>query len=203
MSSVRLSTTSYVVLGMIALRGPSTSYDLKRAVGHSVGYFWHFPHAQLYSEPQRLAELGLLRLDAEREGRRRKTFSITDRGRQALRAWLAEPTNEHLEMRDIAELKLFFNEAGEPQNVLNLAREQVKQHEQRIGVYQEMQRRFGDRPEVAARMVTLQLGLEMEYATLRFWTALAEEVDGTDRPALPAEYLPGLVRRLDATRGSA
>lgn len=203
MSSVRLSTTSYVVLGMIALRGPSTSYDLKRAMGHSVGYFWHFPHAQLYSEPQRLAELGLLRLDAEREGRRRKTFSITDRGRQALRAWLAEPTNEHFEMRDIAELKLFFNEAGEPQNVLNLAREQVKQHEQRIGVYQEMQRRFGDRPEVAARMVTLQLGLEMEYATLRFWTALAEEVDGTDRPALPAEYLPGLVRRLDATRGSA
>lgn len=203
MSPVRLSTTSYVVLGMIALRGPSTSYDLKRATGHSVGYFWHFPHAQLYSEPQRLAALGLLHLNAEREGRRRKTFSITERGRAALRAWLAEPTNEHFEMRDIAELKLFFNEAGEPQNVVNLAREQVKQHEQRIGVYQEMQHRFGDRPDVAARMVTLQLGLEMEYAALRFWTALAEEVDGTDRPALPAEYLPGLMRRLDATRGPA
>ena len=60
MSTARLTTTSYVVLGMIAMRGPSTSYDLKRAVGHSVGYFWPFPHAQLYSEPKRLVELGLL-----------------------------------------------------------------------------------------------------------------------------------------------
>ena len=57
---MRLSTTSYLVLGMIALRGPSTPYDLKRAVSRSVGYFWHFPHAQLYSEPDRLADAGLL-----------------------------------------------------------------------------------------------------------------------------------------------
>jgi DNA-binding PadR family transcriptional regulator len=200
MPGVRLSTTSYVVLGMIALRGPSTSYDLKRAMGHSVGYFWRFPHAQLYSEPQRLAESGLLRLDTEDEGRRRKTFSITAEGRTALREWLAEPTNEHFEMRDIAELKLFFSEAGDPGNVRNLAREQIKQHEQRIAVYEDMQRRFGDQPEVASRMVSLQLGLEMEHAALRFWTALAEELDRGDGPASPAGYLRGLVRGLAAGR---
>jgi len=196
MSAVRLSTTSYVVLGMIALRGPSTSYDLKRAMGHSVGYFWRFPHAQLYSEPQRLAQEGLLRLDTEDEGRRRKTFSVTEAGRAALRDWLAEPTNEHFEMRDIAELKLFFSEAGDPGNVVHLAREQIRQHEQRIAVYQDMQHRFADQPDVASRMVSLQLGLEMEHAALRFWTALREEADTTDGPALPAEYLRGLVRRL-------
>ena len=49
----------------IAMRGPSTSYDLKRAIGHSVGYFWHFPHAQLYSEPKRLEELGLLEVEPQ------------------------------------------------------------------------------------------------------------------------------------------
>ena len=54
MSTGRLSITSYVVLGMIGLRGPSTPYDLKRGIGHSVGYFWPFPHAQLYAEPERL-----------------------------------------------------------------------------------------------------------------------------------------------------
>ncbi len=73
----RLTTTSYVVLGMVAVRGPSTSYDLKRAVNHSVGYFWPFPHAQLYSEPKRLVELGLLELDVEPTGRRRQTYTIT------------------------------------------------------------------------------------------------------------------------------
>jgi Predicted transcriptional regulators len=172
-STIRLSTTSYVVLGMIALRGPSTPYDLKRAVGHSVGYFWHFPHAQLYSEPDRLAESGLLALSVEDAGRRRKTYSLTDAGRDALRAWLAAPTDEHFQMRDIAELKLFFNEIGDAGDVPALAAEQIKQHEERIAVYEGMVERFGADPGAEPRMITLELGLEMEYAALRFWTALA------------------------------
>lgn len=174
MAEVRLSPTSYVVLGMIALRGPSTPYDLKRGVSHSVGYFWNFPHAQLYSEPDRLAALGLLELHTEDSGRRRKTYSLTEAGRRALREWLAAPTQEHFEMRDIAELKLFFNEAGDPADVLALARDQIRQHETRIAVYEGMVERFGGDPAAAPRMLTLELGLEMEFAALRFWRAMAE-----------------------------
>ena len=172
----RLSPTSYVVLGTIALRGPSTSYDLKRAVGRSIGYFWHFPHAQLYSEPQRLVELGLLDAETEAEGRLRRTFRLTDTGRDELRAWLAEPTPEHFQMRDIAELKLFFNEVGEPGDVARLAREQVAAHRDRIAVYEDMQARYADLDAVAKRMITLRLGLEMEHAALRVWSALLVEV---------------------------
>jgi PadR family transcriptional regulator, regulatory protein AphA len=172
----RLSPTSYVVLGTIALRGPSTSYDLKRAVGRSIGYFWHFPHAQLYSEPQRLAELGLLEAETESEGRRRRTYRLTEEGRKELRAWLAEPTPEHFQMRDIAELKLFFNEVGDPGDVARLAREQVAAHRERIAVYEDMQARYADLDAVAKRMITLRLGLEMEHAALRFWSALLDEV---------------------------
>jgi PadR family transcriptional regulator, regulatory protein AphA len=177
--AIRLSTTSYVVLGMIALRGPSTPYDLKRAVGHSVGYFWHFPHAQLYSEPDRLAELGLLELSAEDTGRRRKTYSLTPSGRTALRSWLAAPTPEHFQMRDIAELKLFFNEVGDPADVAALADEQIAQHRERIAIYEDMVERFGADPVARPRMITLELGLEMEHAALRFWRALAaDDLDG-------------------------
>lgn len=71
MSTPKLTPTSYVVLGMVSMRGPSTSYDLKRAVNRSVGYFWPFPHAQLYSEPKRLVDLGLLEVHQEEAGRRR------------------------------------------------------------------------------------------------------------------------------------
>src|SRR5690606_13071766 len=66
--ALKLTPTSYVVLGMVAMRGATTSYDLKRAIGHSVGYFWPFPHAQLYSEPKRLVELGLLSVSSEQDG---------------------------------------------------------------------------------------------------------------------------------------
>lgn len=177
MSTVRLSTTSYVVLGMIALRGPSTSYDLKRAIGRSVGYFWNFPHAQLYSEPKRLEEAGLLELDEEDSGRRRKTFSITEAGRKALRGWMAEPVDEHFELRDVAEIKLFFSELAGPDDVAQLAKGQVEQHERRIAEYEEMQRRFGHIEEVAGRMITLELGLGMEYAALEFWRGVRERAD--------------------------
>jgi DNA-binding PadR family transcriptional regulator len=180
MSKVKLTPTSYVVLGVIAMRGPSTSYELKRAVGHSVGYFWPFPHAQLYSEPKRLTEAGLLTVETEDEGRRRQTYTITEAGLSALRSWLAEPTEEQLQVRDVAELKLFFGEFAEPQDILALARQQVSQHQQRIAVYEDMQRRFGDRDDVAARMVPLRLGLELEYAALRFWEELEKERSNAD-----------------------
>ncbi|MFB9727633.1 PadR family transcriptional regulator [Haloechinothrix salitolerans] len=177
MSRVRLSTTSYVVLGMIALRGPSTSYDLKRAIGRSVGYFWNFPHAQLYSEPKRLEEAGLLELDEEESGRRRKIYSITESGRAALQDWLAEPVNAHFELRDIAEIKLFFNELAGPEDVARLAKDQIEQHQRRIAEYEQMQHRYGDVADVAPRMITLRLGLGMEYAALDFWRDVAARAE--------------------------
>lgn len=175
MASGRLTPTSYVVLGTIALRGPSTPYDLKRAVGHSIGYFWPFPHAQLYSEPKRLANLGLLTVTSENGGRRRQVYHLTDTGRTTLRAWLAEPTNDQMQVRDIAEMKLFFSELAQPEDLRALAVQQVGQHRQRIGVYETMMERFGSRPELAGRLISLRLGLRIEHAALEFWTEFEGE----------------------------
>lgn len=157
------------------MRGLSTSYDLKRACGNSIGYFWPFPHAQLYSEPKRLAALGLLAVHSEDSGRRRQTYSITDDGLASLRRWLAEPTDEPLQVRDVAELKLFFGEFATPSDILNLARQQVAQHRERIATYEAMEQRFGERHDIADRMVPLRLGLAMERAALTFWTELEKE----------------------------
>src|SRR6185503_8111564 len=109
-SSLRLGTTSYVVLGSVALRGPSTSYDLKRFVEVTLGHFWSFPHSQLYAEPDRLARAGLLTERREEGGRRRRTYTITAEGRDALEAWLREPSSGGSELRDLGMLKLFFSE---------------------------------------------------------------------------------------------
>lgn len=160
---------------MVAMRGPSTSYDLKRAVEHSVGYFWPFPHAQLYSEPKRLVELGLLAVLSEQEGRRRHIYTVTDAGSAALGEWLAEPTEEPMQVRDVAELKLFFGEFARPEDIHRLSEEQITQHRERIAAYEDIQTRFGAREDVADRMVPLRLGLAMERAALQFWEDLREE----------------------------
>jgi DNA-binding PadR family transcriptional regulator len=190
-STGRLSITSYVVLGMIGLRGPSTPYDLKRGIGRSVGYFWPFPHAQLYAEPERLERMNLLAVESEDGGRRRKVYTLTGEGRRVLREWLASPTNVHFQMRDVAELKLFFSELGDPADVARLARQQIEQHKRRIAEYERMQDRFGEIPAVAKRMVTLRLGLEMEHAALRFWRSLADDPRAADRASAGAQGAGG------------
>jgi PadR family transcriptional regulator AphA len=174
---LRLTTTSFVVLGMIALNGHSTPYELKRDIGETVGLFWRFPHAQLYAEPDRLADLGLLARTVEGGGRRRKTYSLTGPGHDALQEWLATPTEAHFQLRDVAELKLFFHEVGEPDHVATLAAEQIVGHRRRIGLYNDLLDRSADPAPL------LELGLELEHAALRFWTALADD----DLPRLRAQ----------------
>ena len=47
MSTERLTSTSYLVLGLLAREGPSTPYGLERHVEATIGNFWSFPHTLL------------------------------------------------------------------------------------------------------------------------------------------------------------
>jgi PadR family transcriptional regulator, regulatory protein AphA len=149
MSRPDLTPVSYVVLGLVARDGPSTPYALKTAVGRGVAHFWQFPHSQIYAETERLARLGLLAEEREHTGRRRRSYRITPEGRAALRAWLAEPTDEPPQFRSLGLLKLFFSQHAEPEHVAELARAQLALYRQGIehttDIIERLQAR-GDRP---------------------------------------------------------
>jgi PadR family transcriptional regulator, regulatory protein AphA len=117
---------SYVVLGLVARDGPSTPYAIKAAVGRGIAHFWQFPHSQIYAETERLARVGLLAEEREQTGRRRRSYRITAGGRAVLAAWLAEPTDEALQVRSLGLLKLFFSQNAEPEDVAELARVQAE-----------------------------------------------------------------------------
>lgn len=110
--SIRLTGTSYAVLGLVDAWGPCTPYDLKRAIETTVVNFWPVPHTTFYVEPARLAQGGLLAVEQEETGRRRKLYSMTDAGRAALRAWVDEPTAAPPQIRDELMLKIFLG--GDP-----------------------------------------------------------------------------------------
>jgi DNA-binding PadR family transcriptional regulator len=149
MSRLDLTPVSYVVLGLVARDGPSTPYALKTAVGRGVAHFWQFPHSQIYAETERLARLGLLAEEREHSGRRRRSYRITPEGRAALRAWLAEPTDEPPQFRSLGLLKLFFSQHAEPEHVAELARAQLALYRQGIEHTTDIIERLrarGDRP---------------------------------------------------------
>jgi DNA-binding PadR family transcriptional regulator len=171
-STPALTPTSYVVLGLLDAFGPATSYELERTVAGTLGAFWSFPRSQLYSEPGRLAEAGLVAEEREDGGRRRRTWSLTARGRQALQDWLAVDAGSGTEIRDLGLLKLFFGgAAASPEHVRAGARASAEAHRRQLAVFQELARIEGMEPHQRA---TLRLGLTYEQAAVAFWEEVAE-----------------------------
>ncbi len=178
MSIERLSPTSYLVLGLLAREGPSTPYDLEQHVQATVGNFWSFRHTLLYTEPPRLATLGLVTEVRESEGRRRRVFAITPAGIEALGSWLDRPSGAPTEIRDPGLLQLFFADLASDEAKLRLAERQLAIHQAKLAAYREDERqeRRADGPQRGRRTVehwrgeTLPMGLRYESAAVDFWT---------------------------------
>jgi PadR family transcriptional regulator, regulatory protein AphA len=168
MQRTKLTSTSYIVLGLLELAGESTPYALKQLLPGSVGYFWTLQHAQLYTEPARLAEAGYVTEKREETGRRRKLYSITDRGRRALEEWRTESTSELAELREPALLKLFFG--AEPRA---LASVQIPANEARLAEYEAIRESMPDDVPPGPRQA-LEMGIRFQRAAIAFWRELAE-----------------------------
>jgi PadR family transcriptional regulator AphA len=197
MSTARLTPTSYLVLGLLAREGPSTPYELERHVRATLGNFWSFPQTLLYSEPSRLAGLGLVVEEREAEGRRRRIFGITPGGTEALKAWLDTPADQPTELRDPGLLQLFFGDLASPASRLRLAEQQLAIHRQKLAAYREdlrLERQVsgsgrGQRTVEHWRGETLPMGVAYESGAVDFWTDVAArarasvgEGEGADDP---------------------
>jgi DNA-binding PadR family transcriptional regulator len=156
-----------VVLGLLERTGPGTPYDLKRAAALGVVNLWSVPHTQIYAEPARLAKAGYLDEEREEGGRRRKVYSLTPAGRQALEAWRSTPTAEFTELRDAGLLKLFFGAEPGP-----LAKVQLEAHERQLAAYEDLREHA---PEETPRgmVLALEAGIGHEREWIRYWRRLA------------------------------
>jgi PadR family transcriptional regulator, regulatory protein AphA len=163
MQELRLGPVSYVVLGFIELNGEATPYLLKQLVAGSVGNFWTLQHAQLYTEPERLAKAGYLTEERERGGRRRKLYRITDKGRRALADWRAEPTDAIPELRAPALLKLFFG--ADPAAVAPL---QVEAHLRKLAEYEAIRDSLPESVPPGPRLA-LDAGIASTQQQIRWW----------------------------------
>lgn len=112
--NIRLTGNSYAVLALLEQFGESTSYDIKQAIEISIQNFWPVPHTTAYEEPARLAAAGYLSVRQEEGGRRRRFYSLTEKGHEALAAWAADPAVAPPQLREEAILKVFAGGAPEP-----------------------------------------------------------------------------------------
>jgi PadR family transcriptional regulator, regulatory protein AphA len=114
---VNLPTTTYAVLGMLAVR-PWTGYELTQQLRRSLDYCWPKAASVLYDEQRRLVRHGLATATPDASGGRSRTrYEITEAGRAALRTWLASPPDDpKLELEVM--LRLLYADQGEADDLL-------------------------------------------------------------------------------------
>lgn len=92
-SNRELTTTSYALLGLLAVRHWST-YELAKQMRRNLHYFWPRAESNLYAEAKRLVTGGFAQAHPRPVGQRRRTvYSITAQGRLALEQWLHLPAS--------------------------------------------------------------------------------------------------------------
>lgn len=103
----KLTTTSYLILGMLSSRDRS-AYELAEQVDKGLTEIWPRARRQIYNAPRQLAEQGPVTATKVAVGRRpRAVYSITPAGRAALREWLAtDPKRVSLEFEGMIHLLL-------------------------------------------------------------------------------------------------
>src|SRR3954452_23809756 len=151
-----LSSTAYVILGMLGWRSMS-GYEIKALVDKSTRLFWAASYGQIYPELRRLQAAGLIEGKASPQGgRRRNVYRLTPAGRRELESWLTLDADV-FELRDEGLLKLFFAEAAGGEAAIQALDAKRREHERVLARLEEIE--ATGRPDGFAHEV-LRYGIE-------------------------------------------
>jgi DNA-binding PadR family transcriptional regulator len=189
MSSNDLNDLSYVVLVLIG-SGGAAPHDLVRMARAGQRTHWAGAASKMYEEPKRLSRLGYLRARKEPGRTRERTFyTLTSKGRRALRAWLAEPTAFPRIKNEAAVRVLGSDLADDPRSVVDSLRPLREQIVEQAAILDdaETSRRAGTIPhrDVQRRLVN-SLGRRLLEAQLEWIDEVERELGRRDAHASTA-----------------
>ncbi len=172
----RLTTSSYAVLGLLAVQ-PWSAYELNQQAQRSLRFAWPKSERLLYAEPKKLVELGLAAGQLEPSGKRNRTvYTITAEGHSALQSWMATiPEPPMLEAEAL--LRLLFAENGTIDDLLaaldQMGAEAAALYEQVTTInsgYLDGEHPFPERTHLSVLFATFQLEL---FDLMVRWTEFA------------------------------
>lgn len=191
----RLTTTSFSILGLLAMR-PYAAYELTKEVRASLGFCFPRTEARLYEEPKNLVAQGLASASTEtKNGRERTVYSITAAGREELELWLGQPSNpiayESEEM-----VRLLFADLGDREALVKTLREMEEHALQALRESWEQAPRYvASVGPTAERLHNIALAMRFQsgmYQYIADWARAAR----TAVEARPADWPPSEVARI-------
>jgi DNA-binding PadR family transcriptional regulator len=169
---MRDDTSRYAVLGMLSIR-PMSGYDIKQAIGESVGYFWNESYGRIYPSLQRLAAEGLARRKTERRDGRpeRQIYSLTSKGRRSLERWLALPIRKQKPRSELL-LKLFFGRHLPAAAAVRLVEQYRQEQVQSLAAFRSLEREVKAQrprpPDQPFWLITIRFGEHNSRAAIEW-----------------------------------
>ena len=169
--ATKLSPTAYVVLGLVSIR-PVTGYGLADFAQRTVANFFPLTRSHIYSELDRLHQLGLLdATEVEQENApTKRVYEITTTGGAELDHWLEESMMSEERTRSMFLVRIFFGDRTSPDRIAALLDKFEAGARARRDFLAAVAQRLADRPESVFRRATALLGLGREEANLD-WVA--------------------------------
>lgn len=162
-----------ILLGLLTIESMS-GYDLGLTIRGSVGHFWNESYGQIYPNLKKLANDGLVSCKTERQNGKpdRRIYSITNKGRERLKDWLAVPPQPEIPRNELL-LKLFFGTQASPDLLIEYVesmaeKERALLHQFNRAGQEEIARnqRYPDAPywKMAARFGKFELEAHLRWA---------------------------------------
>jgi PadR family transcriptional regulator AphA len=200
-SERELPTTTYAVLGMLALDEMS-GYDLGKLIDRSIAHFGFKPaKSQVYAALHRLVDLGWAseREVAQHDRPDKRLYRITPEGEWALRGWLESPGVEPEVVRSPFLLKVFFGDMVPRETLLAQVKEAHRIAVEELEVLEQIERDVCelDRANLRFPSLVLRYGLAHNRAsvawTLEMLRELEQQPPAPDHDDLrePPRRLPG------------
>ncbi|KMS69380.1 PadR family transcriptional regulator [Streptomyces viridochromogenes] len=166
----------YAVLAAL-LEGEASGYELSKAFDVSFANFWPATPQQLYRELERLAQDGLVEARLVQQERRpnKRMFTLTEAGREDLRAFAAEPPRRPTAVRD--ELLIKLQAMEDPESTRALIEERTAWARGKLDRYEHVRDRLLDgrtedeflcESDRVGPYLTLLRGISFEEENLRW-----------------------------------
>lgn len=194
-----LSDNAYALLGLLAVLGERSGYELKKVADQSLRYFYWSPsRSQVYRALHQLERLGYATArEVEQESLPdKRLYRITPAGESALRAWLARRPLPPEDIRSPATLVIFFGDLVPREILLEQLHELRRRAEADLARFLEIEARIAADPRALFRRLVLRRGIADARETIAWvdevLAALAQADPGSsDEPQAQPETAAG------------
>lgn len=172
----------YALLGFVDMM-PITGYDLKKFFDSAVFFYWSATHTQIYQTLAQMTFEGLVEIEVIQQVNHpnKKLFTITQKGKEALRDWVATPLDLPV-VRHALLVQISWADRLSTEEIVNLFSAYAAKLEDRLNLYHDEKQSSplkyarSERETLLWRL-TLENGIAVYEAELKWAKHAIEEIN--------------------------